>query len=46
MPVLKSKLDTSSDEYQQNLRAMQALWDDVAAETVAAVRRRGHRELT
>ena len=32
MPVLKSKLDTSSDEYQQNLRAMQALWDDVAAE--------------
>ncbi len=30
--VLKSHLDTRSDDYQANLAAMQALWDQVAAE--------------
>jgi acyl-CoA carboxylase subunit beta len=30
--VLRSKLDTKSDEYRANLAQMQALWDEVAAE--------------
>ena len=29
---LKSRLNTRSDEYQENLAAMQALWDEVAVE--------------
>jgi acyl-CoA carboxylase subunit beta len=27
---LRSRLDTKSDDYQQNLAQMQALWDEVA----------------
>jgi acyl-CoA carboxylase subunit beta len=30
--VLRSRLDTKSDDYRANLAAMQALWDGVAAE--------------
>ena len=30
--VLRSRLDTRSDDYRSNLAAMQALWDTVAAE--------------
>ena len=30
--VLRSRLDTRSEDYLANLVAMQALWDDVAAE--------------
>lgn len=30
--VLPTRLDTRSDEYRRNLAAMQALWDEVAAE--------------
>jgi acyl-CoA carboxylase subunit beta len=36
MPVLRSRLDTSSPEHQQNRAAMQALWDEVA-EQLASV---------
>ena len=35
MPIgtpIKSRLDTKTDDYQQNLAEMQALWDGVAAE--------------
>jgi len=30
--VLRSRLDTKSDEYRSNLAQMQALWDTVATE--------------
>ena len=30
--VLRSRLNTSSADYEENLAAMQALWDEVAAE--------------
>lgn len=36
MSVIRSRLDTRSDEYGQNLAAMQALWDEVA-ELLASV---------
>ena len=36
MTVLRSRLDTSSDEHRQNVAAMQALWDEVA-EQLASV---------
>ncbi len=29
-PVLRSRLDTRSDQYRENLAAMQELWEEVA----------------
>ncbi len=39
MTVLRSKLDTSSEAYAENLSAMQVMWDEVAAamESVPAI---------
>ena len=37
--VLRSRIDTRSDEYQRNLAAMQALWDEVAGQLAARSRR-------
>ena len=35
--VIRSRLDTSSDDYKANFAAMQAMWDGVAADYVAVM---------